>query len=324
MNELYPSTEPYDAGYYYTSQRHCVYFEQCGNQSGYPIFFLHGGPGAGCTKEDRRFFSPEKWRAILFDQRGCGRSKPLGYIEQNTTHHLACDIAGMMKGWDIDKAVIFGGSWGSLLALYFAINWPEKVAGLILRGVFLGEKSELDFLYKGGNKMFFPEAWERFLQNVPPEKQNDILGYFYERMTSGTEEEKNKFAFELSRFEEHLLRLEPRTDQQTDEETEQWPYAALGLLEAHYFVNNCFMDESYILDEIHRVPKVPISIVQGRYDMVCPPDAAWRLTKALRNNDCPVKLNIVQAGHDRFEPAIQEKLIMETNRIHSLITQKTR
>lgn len=320
MDCFYPPIEPRHHGFLPVAGGHSIYWEECGNPHGIPAFIVHGGPGVGCDEKDRRLLDPKKWRIILFDQRGSHRSVPFGCVENNTTEDLARDMWNLRRELGIQKAVLFGGSWGSTLALYYAIRFPEDVTAIILRGIFLGEKRELDFLYTGGNSLFFPEGWERFIGNVPLERRNDILGYFYERMITGTQEERNQFAFEMSRFEENLLHLEPPSQEKVDKETEDYPYAALGLLECHYFVNNCFMEEGFILKNTNRIPKVPISINQGRWDMVCPPDAAWRLKKSLETTGHKVAYNILQSGHSKSDSAMTIKLVEEGNRIHALLT----
>ena len=319
--DFYPPIEPYHTGFKLVDGGHSIYYEECGNPDGYPVIYFHGGPGVGCDKNDRRLFDPAKWRIVLIDQRGCGRSVPYGCIENNTTEHLAWDIWNIKRRLNIRKAVLFGGSWGSTLALYYAIRFPEDASAIILRGIFLGSKEELDFLYKGGNGLFYPEAWERFLANVPEDRRDDILGYFYERMSTGTTEERRRFAFELSRFEENLLHLEPVSPEEVDRETQDAHFESIGLLEAYYFVNNCFMEEGFLLKNAGHIPKVPISIVQGQYDMVCPPLYAYKLRRALEQTGHEVAWNLVLAGHSKSDPALKTKLIEETNRIHSLLTR---
>lgn len=321
MEEFYPPIEPHHTGFEPVNGGHSIYYEECGNPEGLPVIYFHGGPGVGCDEKDRRLFDPEKWRIVLIDQRGCGRSVPYGCIENNTTDDLARDIWNIRRRLGIKKAVLFGGSWGSTLALYYAIRFPEDALALILRGVFLGMREELDFLYKGGNGLFYPEAWERFLANVPENRRDDILGYFYERMSTGSTEEKQRFAFEMSRFEENLLHLEPVSQEEVDKETGKAHFESTGLLETYYFVNNCFMEEGFILNNVTRIPKVPISIVQGQYDMVCPPQYAYRLRRALENTGHEVAWNLVIAGHSKSDTALRSKLIEETNHIHTLLAQ---
>lgn len=321
MDGFYPPVEPYNHGFLLVDGGHSIYWEECGNPDGVPILYVHGGPGVGCDEKDRRLLDPKKWRIILFDQRGSYRSVPFGSVKNNTTEDLARDMWNLRRELGIQKTALLGGSWGSTLALYYAIRFPEDVSAIILRGIFLGEKSESDFLYQGGNNLFFPEAWERFIGNVPQKKRNDVIGYFYERMTTGTQEERRRFAFELSRFEENLLHLEPPSEEEIDAETKDYPFESIGLIEAHYFINNCFMPEGFILEHTNRIPKIPISIIQGRWDMVCPPDAAWRLKGALESTGHQVDYNIIQSGHSKTDQAMLKKLIDEGNRIHALLTQ---
>lgn len=317
--DLYPEIEPYNTGYLLVAGGHSIYYEECGNPDGYPVLYVHGGPGAGCGEKDRRFINPEN-RIILFDQRGCGRSKPFGSIQNNTTDDLLSDMWNLLRHLGIKKTIPFGGSWGSTLSLLFWIRYPEMVSGVILRGVFLAEKSESDFLYNGGVELFAPYKWERFIGNVPQNKRHDPIRYFYDRMINGdNREERRKLAYEMSIFEESLLSLGPVSEADVEKGLVDYPYEALGLLEAHYFVNDCFIPEGFILNNIHRVSKVPVSIIQGKYDLVCPPLAAYKLYKTLAANDIPVDLHLVVAGHSKTDIEIRKNLISETNRICELV-----
>ena len=322
MEGLYPAINPYNEGFMDTLDGHRIYFEQSGNPNGFPILYIHGGPGAPCSPADKMFFN-SKWRLITFDQRGCGNSIPSMSLEKNTTHDLLCDMFHLLRRLNIEKTVLFGGSWGSTLALLFAIHYPQMVSGLILRGIFLGEKDELDYLYNGEVKRFAPHHWERFIQNVPLDQRYRVLDFFYETMKNGAPQERRKLAFEMSRFEDALVSLEAKESDKIDSETSNYSYEACGLLEAHYFVNNCFIKEGFILKNVHHIPKVPISIVQGRYDLVCPPNSAYRLFKALSGADIPSDMYFVTAGHSKSDKEIMKKLISETNKIHKLVSRQS-
>lgn len=323
-DNLYPEIEkPYNSGFLMVGGGHSIYYEECGNPDGYPVLYVHGGPGASCTTKDRRYINPEN-RIILFDQRGCGRSIPFGSVKNNTTDYLLSDTWNLLRHLRVRQAIMFGGSWGSTLSLLFWIRYPEMVSALILRGVFLAEKSEWDFLYNGGVNLFAPHRWERLLESIPPNQHHRVVQYIYERMiNSNNPKERRKLAYELSAFEESILSLETSSEKDIENELTDYPYEALGLLEAHYFVNDCFIPEGFILDNIHRVSKVPVSIVQGKYDLVCPPLAAYRLFKALKANGIEVDLNLVTGGHSKSDSEIKKKLISETNRICGLVSHKS-
>ena len=320
LPDLYPEINPYNVGFFNVSGGHKLYYEECGNPTGKPILFLHGGPGAGCSPNDRRYFDPQKWRIILFDQRGSGRSKPFGSIENNTTWYLVQDIKELMDYLEIKELALFAGSWGSTLALVFAIHHPEMVSGMILRGIFLGEKDESDYFFNGSTALFFPEAWERFISFVPKEFKQDPAKYYSIQLKSPDLITRRNFAYEWARYEEALLHLEPQKEESVDKETSDFPYESLAIMEMHYLYDNqCFLGiPKYIIGNANVIPKVPTSIIQGRYDIVCPPISAYRLAKALPN----AELHIITAGHSSSDPAIRQKLIEETNAMFEKITKQ--
>lgn len=314
--KLFPEIEPRSHGYLTTDDGHAIYFEECGNLNGKPITFIHGGPGAGCEAKDRRWFDPEKWRIILFDQRGCGRSRPLGNIQKNTTQDLATDIVGIFKQLGIEKSALFGGSWGVTLAKVFEIMHPEKVSGLILRGVFLGEKKEIDY-YLNGKVALTPhakEAWERF-------KKHDGQGwgplkYYHHQMVHGNMFRKMYYAYEWARYEVCIAYSEPRTELEIEQEIKSCPYEAWALIEAHYFVNNCFLEDNFIINNSReKTSSIPVVIVQGKNDMICPPINAIRLHQAIPGS----KLHLTDAGHSSSEPETLKKLVSETDALYDLI-----
>lgn len=309
---LYPEIEPYASRFIrpLDGTGHRIYVEECGNPKGHPIIFFHGGPGAGCSTNDRRYFNPEKWRVILFDQRGSGRSKPFGSIENNTTGHLCDDIDEIYEKLGIQKAVLFGGSWGSTLSLAFAIAHPEKVSGMILHGIFLGEKNEIDYIWNGSIARHFPEVWLRFISFVPEKFRKNPAKYYSQQIMSPDLAIRKKFAFEWMRYEEALLHLEPQTSESINSEVSNFSFESCAIMEAHYlFRNHCFFEEGYILKNIGKIPKIPVSIIQGRYDMICPLVSAYRLKQKMLHAD----LHIVTAGHSSSESKITKKLISETD-----------
>jgi len=313
---LYPKIEPYNWGYMDVGAGHKMYYEECGNPNGRPILFVHGGPGAGCDEESRRYFDPKKWRIILFDQRGSGRSKPFGSIRQNTTQALVSDMTKLLDSLGISKVVLFGGSWGSTLSLVYAIEHPERVAGMVLRGIWLANKEDIDHYIRGGSALWYPDVWERFASLVPEKHRSDPLAYYYKKMTSGPIKERESFAYEWARYELSIIHLRQLSGKKLDGEIRSYPYLSLGVMEAHYITNSCFFDENFILSNIEKIPQVPISIVHGRYDAVCPTKGAWRLAQALPN----ARFNLVLAGHSGSEPEIQKILLRETNRIFEEIS----
>ena len=280
------------------------------------LFFLHGGPGVGCSSWHRRLFDPKKWQIILFDQRGSGRSRPFGCIKQNITHGLVGDIKTLLDLLRVEKAVLFGGSWGSTLALIYAINHPETVSAMILRGIWLGEKSELDYYTRGGVRMNFPEAWERFTYQVPAKHRKNPLPYYYKKLTAGSEKERQHFAYEWARYEESALHLKELSGKKLDRETRDGSFVSLAIMEAHYCLHRLFIEDHYIIKRAKRIRQILATIIQGRYDMVCPPDAAWRLHKQLPYS----QIQIVFAGHSASDPEIQKALIRVTNAMHARLT----
>lgn len=307
--DLFPPIEPYEYGYLPVDNGHKIYYEQCGNRNGYPILFIHGGPGAGCDKMDRRFFDPEKWKVILFDQRGSGRSKPFGSLKTNNTWALASDIWTLRKELGIEKFVLFGGSWGSTLALVYSILYPRTVSGMVLRGIFLGEADEIDSFTNGSVALFRPQVWERFIGPVPPEHKRNPYPYYRQQLNSDDPETRKKFAYEWAFYEMSLLHLNPLPEEKISEETTSFSFESLALMETHYFAHNCFLEDRFIIRNANCLPSVPISIVQGDWDLVCPPISAYRLHKALPTST----LHMVLAGHSSSDPEIRKKLISETD-----------
>lgn len=310
---LYPAIEPYMREHVAVDDTHKIYVEQSGNPDGIPILFVHGGPGGGSSSIQRRFFNPQKFRIILFDQRGCGHSRPHASLENNTTWHLVEDIEKIREHLDIENWALFGGSWGSTLSLLYAEKYPKRVINLILRGIFLMRAREIDWFYHGGTRAIFPEAWSRFAGTVPEEEREDLVSAYYKRLTdSSFERERLHFAKEWSLWEGSTVTLVP-DDEQRAHSVDPVFALAFARIEAHFFKHAGFLeDDNQILRDAGRLMNIPTTIIQGRYDSICPPVSAWELSQAMPW----AKLKIVPvAGHSAFEPAIQHELICATDAI---------
>ena len=307
---LYPPTDPYDQRMLDVGQGHRVYVEQCGNPSGIPVVVLHGGPGGGCSPAMRRYFDPEHYRVILFDQRGCGRSRPHASVAHNTTWHLVDDIELIRRTLDIDAWIVFGGSWGATLALIYAQAHPARVRKIVLRGVFLMTQRELDWFYGGGAGRFWPEVWARFEALIPEDERGDLIAAYNRRLFSGDVAMETRFARAWSSWENALASIHS-----TGKGGEApGDYArAFARLENHYFTNAGFLEfDGQILAHAGRIKHIPGTIVQGRYDMICPPESAYALSNAWPNSD--LKL-IRTAGHALSEPGISAELVRTMDRI---------
>ena len=305
---LYPPIDPFDQRLVdvggESGAGHRLYVEQCGNPGGLPVIVLHGGPGGGGSPAMRRYFDPRVYRIILFDQRGCGRSRPHASVTDNTTWHLVQDIETIRETLGIDRWIAFGGSWGATLALVYAITHPDRVQRLILRGVFLMTQSELDWFYGGGAGAFFPDQWQRFVQPIPTEERGDLIGAYHRRLFCGNLMEETRFARLWANWENALASIHndgPLGESPAD-------YArAFSRLENHYFQNAGFLpSDGWIIANRDRIQHIPCTIVQGRYDMVCPPISAWNLSHGWAA--CELKL-INMAGHALSEPGISEALV---------------
>ena len=301
---LYPPVEPFDQRMLDVGYGHRVYVEQCGNPDGIPVLVLHGGPGGGCSPAMRRYFDPEVYRVILFDQRGCGRSRPHAMVEANTTWDLVADIELIRGLLGIDRFILFGGSWGATLALVYAISHPTHVRHLVLRGVFLMTQAELDWFYGGGAGVFFPDLWQQFLAPIPEGERGDLIGAYHRRLFSGNLGEESRVGRVWSNWENALASVShdgPMGEGPSD-------YArAFARLENHYFKNGGFLErDGWIMAERHRIEHIPASVVQGRLDMICPPISAWKLVEGWEKADLRL---IPLAGHALSEPGISEALV---------------
>jgi proline iminopeptidase len=309
---VFPEIEPSENGLIPTGTGHDFYYEICGNPSGMPILVLHGGPGSGCNPGQRRFFDPAHYRIVLFDQRGCGRSQPAGRVSENTTQDLVEDIERLRRHLSIDQWLLFGGSWGSTLALAYATTHPQSVRGMILRGIFMARLSELHwFLYE--SRTFFPEAWERLTAPLRPHEVTDILGAYHQRVFDSNYSSSVTAARNWNEFEGSIISLLPPPPSDTPAPDEL--VLARARVQLHYLINDCFLGDTPLLDRINVVRHIPAAIIHGRYDMVCPIISAHELHKAWPEADFQI---VPDAGHAAFETGIAAALIMATERFKSL------
>jgi proline iminopeptidase len=308
MLSLYPDIKPYVKHTLAVDHPHQLYVEECGNPHGLPVLFVHGGPGAGCQPFHRRFFDPGIYRIILFDQRGCGLSTPHAELEGNNTQALVSDMEKIREHLGIDRWVLFGGSWGSTLSLVYAETHPERVLGLILRGIFLCRQREIDWFYQEGANRIFPDYWQDFLRPIPAQEHGDLLHAYY-RILTGTDEILRMAAAKAwSIWEGRTLTL---LDHDAVLEHFSHPSTALSLarIECHYFVHNSFLEPNQILRDVKRLTNIPGVIVQGRYDIVCPMESAWDLHKAWPQAEFKI---IPDAGHAASEEGIVDALVRAT------------
>ncbi len=307
--DLFPQIGPFETGYLPLSGGHVMYWEQVGNPRGRPVLFLHGGPGAGAGAVHRRFFDPEFWRVIIFDQRGAGRSRPLGSLAQNTTPDLVDDIEILRRHLGIERWLLFGGSWGSTLALAYAQAWPERVAACVLRGVFLGRPEEVDW-FLHGLRVIFPDAHASFVHHLAASERHDVLGAYLRRLTDPDPAVHMAAARAWSVYEGSCSTLLPSPDTVASFAQDR---TALGLarIEAYYFAHHLFLPPEGLLGRMGRIGHIPAEIVQGRYDMVCPPSTAFELAAAWP----AARMTIVpDAGHSALEPGIRRALVAAVER----------
>lgn len=318
MRDFYPPIEPFAAGHLDVGDGQEIYWEQSGNPTGKPVVFVHGGPGGGTSPSQRRFFNPDAYRIILFDQRGCGRSRPHiadgADLSVNTTHHLIADMELLRQEFAIEQWQVFGGSWGSTLGLAYAQRHPHRVTELVLRGIFLLRRSEIDWYYNGGAANIYPDLWEGYLSPIPDEERDGDLVDSYHRLLTGPDRQAaTRAAVAWTTWEKSTSYLLPQAD---DGEPDSDRYAlAFAGIENHYFTNRGFLDDGQLLRDAHLIADIPGVIVQGRYDVVCPAKSAWDLHRAWPGAD----LHIVDdAGHASFETGIRHHLIEATDRFAGL------
>jgi proline iminopeptidase len=309
---LYPPTEPFDSGYIDVGSGHEIYYEQVGRPDGVPIVFLHGGPGGGGDRNARRFFDPDRHRAVLFDQRGAGRSRPLAALEENTTWRLVADIEQLRRHLGIARWLVFGGSWGSTLALSYAQTHPDAVTGLVLRGIFLLRQQELHWFYQHGASELFPERWREFIEPIAEAERGDLLGAYHRGLNSADSALRKRLARSWSVWEGATSSLLADPERERDFAADDFAIA-LARIETHYFVNKGFFEaEDQLLRGIDTIREIPAVIVQGRYDVVCPPVTALELAECWPEADLRI---VPDAGHSAFEPGIATELIAATRRL---------
>jgi len=306
MRDYYPEIEPYETGRLRVSEIHELYYEQVGNPKGRPVVFLHGGPGGGILPDHRRFFDPNHYRIILFDQRGSGKSTPIAELRENDTWSLVKDIETLRQKLGIEKWVVFGGSWGSTLALTYAITHPERTSALILRGIFLCRPSEIHWFYQEGASQIFPDIWDEYLKPIPKEEQKDLVKAYYKRLTDTNYSVRLEAAKAWSKWEAATSRL--IVSREAIDEFDDPDHAmSFARIECHYFINNAFFETTnWILENVHKIRHIPGFIVQGRYDVVCPARSAWDLHKSWPE----AKLVITpDAGHAAAETGTRSTLV---------------
>lgn len=315
VRELYPEIEPFRTGLLKVSDLHSIYWEECGNPKGKPIVFLHGGPGGGLDPAHRRYFDPARWRVVLFDQRGCGRSTPYAELRENTTWDLVADTEKLREHMAIDRWAVFGGSWGSTLALAYAETHPERVKALILRGIFTLRRRELLWFYQEGTSFLYPDAFEPYRDHIPAAERGDMMAAYYRRLTSEDREVRLAAARAWSAWEGATSKLLP-DPALVAKFSEDKHAEAFARIECHYFVNRGFLGEDdQLIGDAHKLKGIPGVIIHGRYDVVCPFETAWLLHKAWPEGDLRISDD---AGHAMSEPANRTSLLEATDRFAAL------
>ena len=315
MKQLYPEIEPYNQFDLKVSDLHTIHIEESGNINGKPVIFLHGGPGGGIEPVYRQYFDPEKWRIIIFDQRGCGQSTPHAELQENTTWDLIADIEKIRQHLEIDKWVVFGGSWGSTLSLSYAITHPDRCKALVLRGIFMIRKKEINWFYQDGTSNIYPDAWEHYLRPIPEDERHDLVAAYYKRLTSNDDSVRIEAAKAWSIWEASTSKLI-----QSEESIHAFEDAkvaeAFARIECHYFTNRGFFDtDEWLLENVDKIRHIPTVIVQGRYDVVCPMISAWELHRAFPEADFEI---VQDAGHSMTEKGIAAKLVEYTDKFSEL------
>ena len=315
MKQLYPKIEPYNQFDLKVSDLHTIHVEESGNINGKPVIFLHGGPGGGIEPVYRQYFDPEKWRIIVFDQRGCGQSTPHAELQENTTWDLIADIEKIRQHLEIDKWVVFGGSWGSTLSLSYAITHPDRCKALVLRGIFMIRKKEINWFYQDGTSNIYPDAWEHYLKPIPEDEHHGMVAAYYKRLTSNDDSVRIEAAKAWSIWEARTSKLF-----QSEESLHAFEDAkvaeAFARIECHYFTNRGFFDtDEWLLENVDKIRHIPAVIVQGRYDVVCPMVSAWELHRAFPEADFEI---VQDAGHSMTVKGIAAKLVEYTDKFSEL------
>ncbi len=312
--DLYPAIEPYRHGFLRVSELHEIYYEESGNPAGKPAIFLHGGPGAGSDRRARQFFDPRHYRIVVFDQRGCGRSRPSASLVENTTWHLVADIERLRKHLGIERWLVFGGSWGSTLGLAYSEAYPERVSEIVLRGIFLLRYAEIRWFYQHGASELFPDYWEAYRDAIPLDERDDYLNAYYQRLTGTDQRAAVAAARAWSVWEASTSFLRSNPDNIRKWGEDQFALA-VARIECHYFVNRGFLrSETQLLDDVERIRHIPTTIVQGRYDVVCPATTAWDLHRVWPEADFRL---VPDAGHSAFEAGNIHELVSATDRYRS-------
>lgn len=306
---LYPPIEPYAQHSLQVDNLHSLHIEECGNPSGLPVLFIHGGPGGGYGSIHRQFFDPKRYRIVLFDQRGCGRSRPHACLTNNTTAHLIEDIEKIRRHLAVDKWLLFGGSWGSTLSLLYAQTYPERALGLILRGIFLCRQQDVNWFYQQGASQFYPEYWDDFITPIPAEKRHNMIEAYYDVLTCNDEVARMRAAEAWSIWEGRTSNLETNPDT-VNHFGDPFHALAMARIECHYFKHEAFIEQDQIIQNISAIEHLPIRLVQGRYDMVCPINQAFDLHNALPNSNLII---CNQSGHSAMEREIAQNLIEATD-----------
>jgi len=316
---MYPEIEPFNSGHLEVSSIHKIYYEQCGNKDGLPIVFVHGGPGGGISAHDRRYFDPKAYHIILFDQRGAGKSTPAFNLDENDTWSLVADMEKLRIHLGVDRWILFGGSWGSTLSLAYAETHIDRVRGMILRGIFTIRDEEIHWFYQSGASFMFPDVWEQYVAPIPEEERNDFVTAYYKRLTGNDEAQKLRCAKAWSTWEMATSQLKVNPENLKRAESDDWALA-FARIECHFFINKGFMSPNQLIDNAHiiRKAKIPVTIVQGRYDVVCPAKTAWELYKQLPEAEF---FFVDDAGHSAKEEGTTQKLVNACDKYKQIISK---
>lgn len=311
MTNLFDPLKPFVTHHLQVDDTHALYVEECGNPGGLPVVFLHGGPGAGCAPYHRQFFDPEVYRIVLFDQRGCGKSTPHASLKNNTTWDLVADLEQIRQFLKIEQWVVFGGSWGSTLALLYAETHPQSVSGIIVRGIFLARDKDVQWFYQEGTNRLFPDYWEKFIQPIPESDRGHMIEAYHKQLTGDDEVKKLRAAKAWSIWEGMTATLQA-DDAVINSFSNSHSALSIARIECHYFMNQCWLTENQILQDIEKIRHIPAFIVHGRYDVICPVEQAWELASVWPEADLSI---IADAGHAVVEAGITQALLRATQQM---------